>query len=164
MPEMHSLLLENIKLNALANVAAYQVGLSDSKGTLPIYELEGANEGLSTLYPGESKTGRKIDIVLKSFDEEFDGFGVTSVDFIKLDIEGGELGALKGLQTVLSKFKPVVMVEINKKTYQAAGYEPTTIFDFFQERNYKPYLISKHGSLVSCSGVPDNANVVFKPV
>ncbi|MCA9218658.1 MAG: FkbM family methyltransferase [Planctomycetales bacterium] len=57
------------------------------------------------------------------------------VDVIKLDIEGAELGALRGAIGVLSRTFPTVMFEsgLNRDD---SPYEKTDLFHYFDQRNY----------------------------
>jgi FkbM family methyltransferase len=40
--------------------------------------------------------------------------GLTNVNWIKMDIEGAEIEALRGAETVLSRFRPVLFIEIHE--------------------------------------------------
>lgn len=43
--------------------------------------------------------------------ERLDGYGITDLDFLKLDVEGGECAALRGAEKTLRRCKPVVVIE-----------------------------------------------------
>lgn len=163
LPKMNSLLDENVSLNHFKNVSILHYGLSDNNGILPIHEIESEHEGLSTFYPGDRKIKNRIDVPLKSFDKEFDYFEIARIDFVKMDIEGGELNALKGAKKSIDRFKPVVMIEINAPTYKAAGYSVDDVYQFFESLNYRPYKINKQGNLEVSTNKPHFANIVFKP-
>ncbi len=163
LPKMNSLLGENVNLNQFKNVSVLRYGLSDAEGILPIHEIEAEDEGLSTFYPGDRKIKNRIDVPLKSFDSEFEHFGIARIDFIKMDIEGGELNALKGARGSIDRFKPLVIVEINASTYLAAGYSFDDVYQFFELLNYQPYEINKQGDLTPVVHKPHFDNIVFKP-
>ena len=63
------------------------------------------------------------------------------VNFIKLDIEGAELMALKGGLLSLKKYKPGIVVECGRTE------EFTKIYDFLKKLNYKAYLMNNKGDL-----------------
>lgn len=163
LPRMYSQLQENVDLNQFRNVVISKYGLAETTGVLPIHEIENVHEGLSTFYPGDRKIKEKIEVPLKSFDQELKTFGVNRIDFMKLDIEGGELGALRGARNAISRFRPVVMVEINEPTYQAAGYSSLDVYQFFESLNYRPFEIDKQGNLYESNGIASFENIVFKP-
>lgn len=164
MPKMYVLLEENRALNQFENITIFKYGLSAQEDTLPIHEIENAHEGLSTFFPGDQKSRTITNVPLKVFDAEIDGFGVERIDFVKIDIEGSELSALKGAKKSIQKFKPLVMVEINQKTYGMAGYSIEDMFNFFAELSYSPFEITRTGGLKATTRKPVLENIVFKPV
>lgn len=163
LPKMYALLEENLSLNHFTNVVVLKFGLSDTEEMLTINELEDSHEGLSTFYPGNKTIRAKIEVPLRTMDGEFEKFGASRIDFIKMDIEGGELSALRGSKKAIERFRPVIMVEINEVTYQAAGYSAADVFDYFSALEYKPFVITKQGDLVPMNDRPTFANIVFKP-
>jgi len=163
MPKMHALLEENKALNQFDNIVILKYGLSAQEGMLPIHEIENAHEGLSTFFPGNQKSRTITNVPLKVFDAEVDSLGIERIDFIKIDIEGSELSALKGAIKSIQKFKPLVMVEINQQTYGMAGYSIDDVYSFLADLSYTPFAITKTGALVSTTRKPVLENIVFKP-
>jgi FkbM family methyltransferase len=164
LPGMVKRLKENIDLNGFSNVDILPIGLSDTEAILPIHEIDDSHEGLSTFYPGSMKSKYRVEVPLKILDSEVRNLGVNRVDFIKMDIEGGELGALKGARKTIEHYRPVLMVEINEATYRAAGYETADVGKFFNTLGYGAFTISKNLALVPCLQLPVLGNVIFKPV
>ncbi len=165
--KQYNYFVKNIELNQFKNIELNHYGLSNEVGKLPIYtsnkpELHGGvHEGLSTLY----KSGERVDfeqtVDLKIFDEEYLD-KLSRIDFVKIDIEGAELFALKGMQKHIEKFRPDILIEINDDTFTAAGYTVNDVLDFLTIFNYKPYKlhrgqISKHNNVFS-----DWGNYIFK--
>lgn len=165
MPKMLTLLNENIGLNNFSAIRVFPYGLSDKEGVLPFHELDeqNGNEGLSTFYPGTKKVKDVTEAPLKSFDAEFESYQVNRIDFIKLDIEGGELSALRGAKKSIEKFRPLVMVEINEATYTAAGYTVHDVYDFFTGISYSPFEIDRTGDLKPALKTAKMKNIIFKP-
>lgn len=89
---------------------------------------------------------------------------VRRVDFIKMDIEGAELFALQGAAEVLSRWRPTMMVEINRDTCRGVGYEPEQIWEFLRPFDYLIWKVGESAEkcecLTSLNGV-DRANVIF---
>jgi FkbM family methyltransferase len=158
------LLEENVKLNRFDNVVISNLGLSDSSEQIEIHELEDEmNEGLATIHLGERKSKMSYPVQLELLDSLVDSFDMKRIDFIKMDIEGAELKALKGSIETIRKFKPLVMVEISDVTYQAAGYSKVDIHHFFKTLQYVPYHVDKNGRLASLSQLPEFGNVIYAP-
>ncbi len=163
LPKMWKLLEENAHLNNFTNINIYKYGLSDREAVLPIHEIEDLHEGLTTLFPGERTTRNVTEVPLKSFDTEVEKYAINRIDFIKCDIEGGELFALRGAQKSIEKFRPVVMVELNALTYASAGYSVKDVHDFFESLSYKPFEIIGEGELSLTVQNSNFRNLVFKP-
>jgi FkbM family methyltransferase len=142
------LLLENIGLNTLSNVDVYPFGLSDQKGSLPIYTslatevFHGQHEGLSTLYPSEVRNVLEETISLEVYDDYFN-LAAPKVDFIKIDVEGAELFVLRGMRSMLQKCKPELLIEINEETFNAAGYTTNDVVRLLEEYGYVPFKLKK---------------------
>jgi FkbM family methyltransferase len=163
LPVIIAQLQGNIRLNGFTNVQVFEAGLSDAPGQVAIHELEGDNEGLATLHPGGRKPVSSTHISLETLDRVAEAEGLRRLDFVKIDIEGEELKALHGSRAVIQKYRPVFMIEINRTTFEAAGYAVRDISDFFREAGYAAYKIGKRGALEPCAALPDFANIIFRP-
>lgn len=162
-PALTEWLATNSTLNHLHNVIIEPCGLSDADGQLPIYEIDSTNEGLSTLYPGSLNQTKATQVPVKKLDDVLTSLSIDKLDFIKIDIEGGELPALRGAEASIRKFRPAVMVEINQSTYASAGYRPDDVYDFFAALTYQPHLITRTGQLKPETGRSAFQNIVFLP-
>jgi len=98
-PENYELLLKNIKHNNRKNVQAFQCGLADKKSDEILY-LSSDNKGKHSLakLDGENKS---IKVPIKTTDQVLSGININNVDVVKMDIEGAEALALKGMENVL---------------------------------------------------------------
>lgn len=80
---------------------------------------------------------------------------IQNVAAVKLDIEGGELPALRGsLDLIKSNESVVFIVEANSVTCRAAGYTVEDVWSFFQDLNFKVYTFS--AELQCCLNACDN--------
>jgi len=86
------------------------------------------------------------------------------VDFVKMDIEGAEWFALQGAATVLARWQPTMLVEINRLACRALGYEPERIWEFLKPYGYLMWAVGQSPemcrSLSSLDGV-GCINVIF---
>ena len=60
----------------------------------------------------------------------------TKIDFIKIDVEGGEFGVMKGAKNLLLKSKPLLVFECGLGASEFYGTKPEDLFDFLNEVNY----------------------------
>ncbi len=87
--------------------------------------------------PGEnametvSVDGTRLDDLLNQVDGK--------VRFIKIDIEGAELFALRGASQLISKHRPLLFVELYEEYCQRYKYKPEEVFDFFSNLKYGSY-------------------------
>jgi hypothetical protein len=63
------------------------------------------------------------------------------VDLIKIDVEGGELGVLKGATKIIEKFHPVIIFEhgLGASDYYNTSCED--IFNFFEISKYSLFTL-----------------------
>ena len=109
-PLTHALLRWNVDANGLDGaVEVHPHGLSDANGTALI-EVARANLGASRLDGGGGGTGgRRLPVSLVRGDDVL--ANEAAVTFVKIDVEGHELGALLGLERTLERHRPVVLME-----------------------------------------------------
>lgn len=160
---IRAVLEENIRINNFGNINVFPVGLASEEQVMTIHEFEDVHEGLATFFPGgrQSKSAREVE--LKRMDDLLTSHDPGRIDFVKIDIEGGELSALKGCRNMIARYRPVFMVEVNEETYRTAGYEVKDILDFFADFNYKPYEIRRRGAIARCGTLPAFDNILFMP-
>ena len=161
LPSMQRMFERNVEANGFKNIQLYRYGLADKPGSFPIYEIADRHEGLATLYVGKKEVAKEYIVDLKVLDQECKD--LKRLDFIKIDIEGGELPALRGCSALITRFRPWLIVEINEPTYKNAGYSVADVLNFFTELKYAPYRLDKNIQLVPCPMLPDFGNVIFKP-
>ena len=64
------------------------------------------------------------------------------IDFIKIDVEGGEFGVLKGAKQLLQRNKPVVVFECGLGASDFYGTQPGELFDYLHnECSYKVFSL-----------------------
>jgi FkbM family methyltransferase len=109
---IHERFLKNIRLNGLTNIETRTVGIGARPGTFKFdSNAQDFNIGKGHL----SDTGDR-EILVATIDDELRDIS-DRVSFIKIDIEGGELDALKGAQGTLRRHKPAIMCEFNAGQY-----------------------------------------------
>jgi FkbM family methyltransferase len=79
---------------------------------------------------------------------------LTALSFVKCDIEGGELFALRGARRLLDTHRPTVLLEINPWYLEGVGVRVEELTGFFFERGYAlcQYDVEDgHGTLRPCA-------------
>ncbi len=96
-------LREHLRINHVTNTEVIAAAVGRSKGRLQF--AEAASPSMGRLDPGG---GLEVDVV--SLDELVAAGAVRPPDLIKMDIEGGEVEALKGARVVLATHRPQLLL------------------------------------------------------
>jgi FkbM family methyltransferase len=100
-PRNYACLLKNIETNRWNNVIPVRKMLWSRRRSLPLY-LSGNASAHSAFRDGfYSPTGESVLVKADTLDDILEGLGVESARFIKMDIEGSEIEALRGMTRTL---------------------------------------------------------------
>jgi len=111
--------IENVRLNALTNVRVLARGISSDLGEIEVtYDplMQGAASGnpeISRQIRATVGTAITARIPVGTLDSEIETLSLPSPDFIKIDIEGMELRALRGMSRTLALHGPDLFIELH---------------------------------------------------
>jgi FkbM family methyltransferase len=112
-PKTYEILNKNISLNKCNNIYSVNKAISDNISAGFIYDNLDINRGAASLMKkNENQKAHRTDLTtLDNFVKENN---INKIDFIKIDIEGYELKALKGFQEYLNiNPKPIFCIELS---------------------------------------------------
>ena len=124
-------LFENLKKKYKDSVQIFPYALSDTSGfsTFQFVTNAPAYSGLKRRkYDISNPNIEEIEVEVKTLDEIIP-FS-QKIDFIKIDVEGGEFGVLKGATHLLKQNRPVIIFECGKGACEHYGIHPLHVFDF----------------------------------
>lgn len=78
-----------------------------------------------------------------SLDEYFENNQLKEVDLIKIDIEGHEFAALKGMSKILTYYHPDILVEVHTTNLKKHGSSEYEVINFLESFNYQTALLYK---------------------
>jgi FkbM family methyltransferase len=137
----HDRLLGNVARNKLDNVHVEKAGLWDRDTTMEVGRSTRGSSNVSLASTGEiTETVR-----LLRFDDWVRDRGLDRVDVVKMDIEGAEVRALKGMRAAVGRFRPVLFVEINPMWTRRMGTSTTELTGLLHELGYALYDCRRSG-------------------
>lgn len=154
---------ENISINTVQNIKAVNSGVGDKNEEREIYISAEDNLGMSSFQKPGSYSGKTEMISVITIDEWIKSTALSKIDLIKLDVEGNELAALKGMHKTLQNFKPAVIVEINPETLFQFGLTAADILNNLGQLNFRAFLVLKTGRLQQINeyATDETNNVLF---
>lgn len=92
--------------------------------------------------------------------------GLDRVDGMKLDIEGGELLALRGATKLLSSKRPWIIVEGDKDVCKAAGHSADEVLTLLYDHDYEVRVIGDPADKLvrSAADLSDWQNIIATPL
>jgi FkbM family methyltransferase len=99
---------------------------------------------------------------VQTLDGLAESVGLKRLDFLKIDVEGGELHVLTGGENTIERFKPVMFVEIEERHTARYEYEPDDIVEWLDNRGYNAYTWQNGWRQVDRVCTHTN-NYVFRP-
>ena len=117
-PRLHPILRRNLNANALSErTTVVPVGISDTDaaGVMALRDEHDGNIGASHIVPGASAAAgervelRRLDDLLAELAPSLPSLPVT---FLKVDVEGMEMGVLRSATTLLREHRPQIFIEL----------------------------------------------------
>ncbi|MEM6393302.1 MAG: FkbM family methyltransferase [Planctomycetota bacterium] len=95
-------------------------------------------------YLANAPADHRLEVPVLPLDEHADAINLKRLDFVKLDIEGGEPDALLGMTQTLKRHKPMLAVEYNRATLRRAGSSLQHLDDLLDRLGYNRFAY-RHG-------------------
>jgi FkbM family methyltransferase len=136
-------------LNRCANVSVQGVALGDEEAKSDLYVVQGIQTGCNSLRPPIAVSGTsRVSVRVTQLDGWLQKKNIQGVDFIKLDVEGGELAVLKGAERLLARQpRPIILAEVQDLRTRPWGYPAKDILWYLAERRFKWFSLLEDGSV-----------------
>jgi FkbM family methyltransferase len=143
----------NIALNSLSHVHCHHAAVGEQEGTIrvPTFDYNRPNN-FGALELGAYEDGERVRLTT------IDGLNLPRCDFVKLDVSGMEVAALRGARETLSRLRPIVYVASDREqnappvieALLAQGYRLFWHLPrFFQSDNYYGNAENAFGNIAS---------------
>lgn len=130
-----------IKFEGKATIYPYALSNTNGKTTFQLVKNAPAYSGIKQRkYAIKNPEIEEIEVEVKALD---DIISIREkIDFVKIDVEGGEFEVLKGAQMTLNKNKPITLFECGKGASDYYGTKPEEIYNFItNEVGLKVYTL-----------------------
>jgi len=114
-PSARAQLEGNIALNERADVLVVPKAVGDAPGAALLHVPRTPDPSFSSLAGGRFAEGEPIEVEVTTVDAEVEAAGLQPT-VVKVDVEGGELAVVGGMQRTLDRHRPVLLVEVNQET------------------------------------------------
>ena len=156
---------DNIKRNKLKNITVVKGAVFDKNTELELFLSNKKNSGMSSILRHTNESGLKETVMGIRIDDFFKNEKIPKIKLIKLDIEGAEINAITGMAETLSRYKPIVLMEISDGIISNSSYEKDSIFTLMKTFNYICQSIDKQGNIIDTKeNQVDYHNYLFSPL
>ena len=141
-------------MNGLSTVTVFPSALGDEPGTARL-RVHKEMSGLNTLATMDVTWNRQklaadqiILVPVTTLDIHSQEEGLHHIDFLKIDVEGFELGVIRGARELLSERRvDLILLEIGDVTCATAGVEPMDLLNELESHGYRLHSINSEGKI-----------------
>ena len=148
-PELKNIqaLKESIEKAKMTNrVVIYEAVAADMPGTMKLR--------INRAHPADHRIDIEgVPVQAVSLDGVVDTLGLTSVAFIKIDVQGAEPLVLRGAKSLLRGMRPILWVEMSEIDLKIFSSTPMQVLDFLKSYGYIPHLLN--GRAITCATYED---------
>ena len=117
-PPNFKILQKNVKLQNFSNIETYNFACGDCDGTVK-FSVSNRSNWSRVVSEKESESMKDedltiIDVPIKKLDTFLTEIPKTKIDIIRMDIEGYEYAALRGMTQTIEKHKPLLIFELHQ--------------------------------------------------
>ncbi|MCP4423327.1 MAG: FkbM family methyltransferase [Chloroflexi bacterium] len=143
-PSNCKLLEESMAANGLQNIALYPYAAAEKAQTL-IFTGGGADSNGRIVNPTETLAQEQDLPTIEAVRLDDSLADIERLDVVKMDIEGAEPRAWEGMQRLIQKHRPIVLMEFAPDLIRVtSGTEPSDLLDSMQKW-YDIYILKRSG-------------------
>jgi FkbM family methyltransferase len=158
-PMMYSRLQSNIALNPQLDdgrVKAMPVALGKEEGLSSFFCPILGHEGVGGLKDVQrAPVSKAINVEVDTLDNIATKHNIKRLDFLKIDVEGGEYDIFKGSEYVLRELRPIILFEACELNTTPYGYR---VFQELQYLEQRGYTVKQAGFGYNFIAVPASKN------
>ncbi|MEO7143126.1 MAG: FkbM family methyltransferase [Bryobacteraceae bacterium] len=131
----------NVRLNGFPNVRIFEAGIADSTGSIRL-TFPKREPALGSMEPaiaelvGHEFDATSVTVPIDSLDHQIEALGLPAPSLVKLDIEGMEMAALRGMEKTLRKSSPTLYIEIHGADFPRKEANIAEVVEFLTKLGY----------------------------
>jgi FkbM family methyltransferase len=153
-PPSYHRVLQNLRLNGRSNVRVRHLAVGEVEGSLTLLcdpLMPGGTSGDPTV-AGQIKgsaTATSVTVPVVTIDNDIAGARLPPPDLVKIDIEGMELPALRGMTRTLREVHPELYMEMHGADLEQKETNVRNIVDFIAQLGYGYILHVESGERIT---------------
>lgn len=148
-PYYRSRLKRNLSLNGIDKVTIIEWAASDSEGEVQLF-----TDGVGGFSPSLRKVGDRgaVNVKTNAIDSAVRSGEIASPDIIKMDIEGAEILALKGMKELLGSTRAprAIFMEVHPDFLKNFGSSDEEVFNLVKEFGYDSHYKVQRSNQFHC--------------
>ena len=134
-PDNCRLIQASAKRNGFSNLVLHQIAVADRRRTVSLKVTAGSNGHISLNDPIAGTEAVMLDDLLQN---------ERSVDVVKIDIEGAEPLALRGMAVALKRYRPIIITEFMPIGLQeVSGVDGEAYLKLIRSSGYSLHLLDR---------------------
>ena len=155
-PPSYQRVLQNLRLNARPNVRVRNLAVGDLAGSLTLLSdplMPGGTSGDPTVAGQikDSSAVTSVTVPVVTLDHDIASAGLPPPDLIKIDIEGMELPALRGMANLLRERHPELYMEMHGADVEQKNANVRNIVEFVTHLGYTYILHVESGERITAA-------------
>lgn len=142
-PFNFKLLKKNVEINNYQNVILQNSAISNNNGKTKLY-LSQEQSGTHRIFPSDMCSNNYVEVEMIRLDDYFkNNVLAEKISFVKIDVEGAELGVLEGMKSLLELNKKLeILIEFIPPYIKEFGANPIDILILLENYNFKIHLVN----------------------
>ncbi len=146
-PRLAKLVDLSLRLNGFSWARVHPVGVSEQGGTARLVFSDNFSGGGSVALGGAAESRPGVDCRLVALDEMFNDPSI-SIDVMKMDVEGHEGRALRGMRRLLERSPQIrIMMEFGPPMMRSAGVGAPEVVAFLESLGLSAWTIDAEGGI-----------------
>ncbi len=146
-PESYKFLSKTINSCKFKNILPFPIAASDIKQKLPLF-ISKDNRGDNRLYQTD-QLRKSIEVNCLTIDELLIENNISTLDLIKIDIQGYEPKVFKGMKKIIrNSDKLILLTEFWPKGILKAGENPKDFLIMLRKMEFELFELKSNGSLI----------------